>query len=176
MNCSGKLQHAACCAVMEMPEISMAVSRHWWRDALVLLAGGSSSWLMMGFPFFVVGLWEGYSTLSRAVVLKSSFPSSWAPGGIHWPSNSASASSGATLCDCACFLSTLWASVTVSYFWACFLKISIRWSTAVRDSPILGVMASDAVPVGCVRYLCLKNIVFPTRMLWVSFNQTSWHW
>ena len=65
--------------------------------------------------------------------------------------------------------------MTVSHFLACFLKISIRWSTADLVEPFLGMtpfkawhrsspalkMASDIVTAGCVRHLCLKNTVSP---------------
>ena len=94
----GKLQAEACLAVSFTPEISMAVHNLLCFAALVFLAGGLSSWLTSGGWLAFGCWWDGYSTSSGLVVLKSltqKYRSSVT--GIHWPFACSSASSVCTL-------------------------------------------------------------------------------
>ena len=71
MNCSGYYLYADCFAVGQLPKTSTELNSFCRFDALLLLAGVLSYWIMIsGDTLFDAALFYGYYTSSYFVVLK----------------------------------------------------------------------------------------------------------
>ena len=172
-NSRGNFLLAACRAVGQLPEMSTTVRSFSRREALVFLAGWSSSIMFAvdGFRGLVRGPTLMISTSGE--LQRSALPISSSHGSIQAPSYASVSDSVASRVAAALSILALWLLMGNLTACATDFKMSISTSIALRVSPLTGVTpfnaaqrssearrrASVSMTSGWARYRCLKNTV-----------------